>query len=1479
MDALRRKYGFAPYYPGDPVTDQMVTDEAAQALDNVRNGRPSKYKVGQDLVNELEGRSEPADAVEIALLVHEAKVLDTKLTRAYAGIEGASNERQSNSLSASIAEMEEQLNVIATIVSERGTAAGRMLQSFKKVWDNKFDLVRMTAAYLRDKRAATGDSKATVNPDERKKIREINTKLKEKKKAADDAVAAREKEVRAKQAKAVVDALAKDVRDKKAPAKQRVRDQLRAAFDVKSAAERLRARGFGARLEQSDAVSDKDYLAAIEAGDMETAQRMVDEAAKAAGARRTKWMHGTPDIFAERVIADRNIKSFGSGAEKISGGLTTESDVVWFTPDTSVARQYAEGVESRRAADPEKGIISYVDIPDGIKTIDYNQELSAEEARILREMNPYKYKVIDENTTLGTAVVWRMNGKFPVGVVLKALGYDGMTLGPKQLAIPKDAVPIVAHERKGVLSPAGKLPDPVTYDSEGNVIPLSQRFNPQSPSILYQSELAPEILDDLATVGAGLILDHKLENLDDFTAAVVHEFGPEAMDYAQEIYQRSQDKIEAARKSRKIPKSPEQLLKEVDPEKELSNRMVFNMVRGYLLQGMDKDQVLRQVHKDLQSVWEEITFEEVSDAFTGYGKIKYPSTEEINVQLRQLRNVERIKRQLDVVRSKQVPSKTGFQRDKPTPEIRALQKELKAAMKAAGIKTTRSNQLKSSLDAIKTRFRNELEDLQRAIDTRTALPPKKDKEEYDKETTDLKAKVDAKRAEYAAIFENKSLTEKQQLAQALAAINRSIAEEEDMLAKGILNKPKRDKRVFDDPEFKAAEARLTALREARHTAQRALKPKKSAEQIALEAAIREARKGITRDEERVRTGNVDPVERKQRYTPNDELKDLLTERASLKEIIKLQRQQKARLGKPARDAARQEQRAAEAIERSMEKIEKRIEELASGVVTPVRRILPFTTPGLSAARAVRDSRRRTMQAMEKALKVTKSAAQLREERQIKAANAKKLRYQEMIDKGILTKPVRVSAPVTEAVDKARYEAALVEAEWNKLRSKMLWENRTIPSKVWSRLKTGLRATGVLRLGGDLGLLRQGGVWALSNFWLHPFKTASTLARVARHGMTERGAYEIYQASQEALNTAGFTEKDIRLLNPIEPPGTGGRSRAAEEITGADILDMAAKLPKKTVIGLAARGLRAVEFFNTSILNIARTETALALRGSLDLPMSDNVRKAISIAAEVSSGRGNVSSEKIEAAIPFLNDWVFISARWTISRVQMFFGYPLWSTKMSFETRAKIFHEVYLKTLIGRAAMASAIAALFPPKDDEDLEEFLKRVRVSMGFGNPLDPNYGKLKLKSGFSLDLAQGVSPLAGVFARVTTGRTIRDGKTVDLRDEEKGRAVDAYLKNRANMVTASLIRTLVTGRAYGGERLPSISRIYRTLEGTEEYPVNGPMLGETAKEWFAPIILADTKRIYQEFGPKGVVLWTTMMSGAGVQAFKPKEKKVSIY
>lgn len=50
------------------------------------------------------------------------------------------------------------------------------------------------------------------------------------------------------------------------------------------------------KINYSDRFNDTDYLSAVERGDMATAQKMVDEAAKAAGYTSPKIYHGTKNF-------------------------------------------------------------------------------------------------------------------------------------------------------------------------------------------------------------------------------------------------------------------------------------------------------------------------------------------------------------------------------------------------------------------------------------------------------------------------------------------------------------------------------------------------------------------------------------------------------------------------------------------------------------------------------------------------------------------------------------------------------------------------------------------------------------------------------------------------------------------------------------------------------------------------------------------------------------------------------------------------------------------------------------------------------------------------------------------------------------------------------------------------------------------------------------------------------------------------------
>ena len=189
---------------------------------------------------------------------------------------------------------------------------------------------------------------------------------------------------------------------------------------------------------QSDLLKkrDSDYLAAVERGDMETAQRMVDAKAN--------------EVFADSVLRDENGKLFkvyhGSKAKfnVFRGKEVSGADGEYFSPWKKFAEQYGEV----RAF--------YVNLTNPIMyDEDFNtlNDVSEDEA-------------------------------------------DGFVYIPEDMAGGIDQLRIGDTEIIVFDSNAIKSADPVTYDDDGNVIPLSERFKKRNEDIRFslkgQSDLLKE---------------------------------------------------------------------------------------------------------------------------------------------------------------------------------------------------------------------------------------------------------------------------------------------------------------------------------------------------------------------------------------------------------------------------------------------------------------------------------------------------------------------------------------------------------------------------------------------------------------------------------------------------------------------------------------------------------------------------------------------------------------------------------------------------------------------------------------------------------------------------------------------------------------------------------------------------------------------------------------------------------------------------
>jgi hypothetical protein len=189
--------------------------------------------------------------------------------------------------------------------------------------------------------------------------------------------------------------------------------------------------------------TDAAYMAAVEAGDMETAQRMVDEAAKAAGYDREAF----------KAMPEKDWRT----DEPINVIKSTNGPWAGFFTD---AKEVADRF-GRIMRQPVRRAFLKLSKPF---EVDASGKAAGElQFDILDDSGPYAQK---NNAEILAAI---NSGKYD-GIVLRNTTDEGTVI-----------VPIDPSQIKSA--------DPVTYDESGAVIPLSQRFNPESPSILYAAPI------------------------------------------------------------------------------------------------------------------------------------------------------------------------------------------------------------------------------------------------------------------------------------------------------------------------------------------------------------------------------------------------------------------------------------------------------------------------------------------------------------------------------------------------------------------------------------------------------------------------------------------------------------------------------------------------------------------------------------------------------------------------------------------------------------------------------------------------------------------------------------------------------------------------------------------------------------------------------------------------------------------------------
>ena len=275
--------------------------------------------------------------------------------------------------------------------------------------------------------------------------------------------------------------------------------------------------------------------------------------------------------------------------------------------------------------------------------------------------------------------------------------------------------------------------------------------------------------------------------------------------------------------------------------------------------------IVDSIHEELTALGHDVNKRDIRDAISGYGKTVEMSKDEIDAALREARRQGRLISALEDAQSGKSPLRSGLQRDAATPDVRELERQVHEAMKEAGIDSaaqrTPEQQWRTALDAIKTRLVNSITDISKQLITGEKTPQKKGVA-YDKEAAELKEWRDYLKDIKEQIEGKPGMSPEQRVKVAASAVEKSIAEYERRIKENDLTPGKKENKTPETEELKALRAKRDTLSQILKQMKDDAKPKRSPEEIALQAYKTRVAKQIADYKNRLETGDFSKTPRK-----------------------------------------------------------------------------------------------------------------------------------------------------------------------------------------------------------------------------------------------------------------------------------------------------------------------------------------------------------------------------------------------------------------------------------------------------------------------------------------------------------------------------------------------------------------------------------------------------------------------------------------
>lgn len=793
--------------------------------------------------------------------------------------------------------------------------------------------------------------------------------------------------------------------------------------------------------------------------------------------------------------------------------------------------------------------------------------------------------------------------------------------------------------------------------------------------------------------------------------------------------------------------SAQTILDSIDEAGELTRKDVWDMVRAEIISGTTGDAVLENVTAQIKTKLPDTTHDQVAELFTDYGKSTKASSDPTAKEMARVRLAGRLGLQIRDLLKGQMPKRTGQQRDAPGPAERAKQKKvndlmraLEAEMREGGVEVPNDEKrLQSALGSLKRRWQNEIEERTAAIEAKAPMVSnERAPVALDEEGVRLRAELEQARAAYEEVFGEKSKekTYEERVAIAEKALDRSIAEEEQMLKDNILRRPKGT--PVNSPGIEAKRAKLEGMRATRRAMAEAREPSNTALIQAKEAA----QKAISKYTQMVASGDVSVKDRVS-VTPDEELIALHEVRDALKDQVAEMRKALPLL------PAQQQAKVAAQIKQLESKIKAVQAKLDNNDLA-----IPQRAQSATGLDPVVRSLRTELQVLNKELAARRATdPEVRLERYLKAIDSRmNEKIQKIANKDFAPKK-RAQVPQGQRAREARAKLALVEREFNGSVLEAKHKALSTPAKL--TLLTHAWLSGIPRAvqtSMDVGAGgRQGGLVAYS-------RPKIALAAFPKNFAFSKAAANAAEIEMRANpNYARFKDLDLDLTS-WHP--------------GAKLSEMEEGMQNR--LALAIPGIGASVRSYVTYMNHVRFTYAETLVGILEksgAATEANVKELMHF-INAFTGRGNfrgVVGKKIMSGAE-ASALLLLAPRFWFSRMQVLYNMiyrPLdAATGFTFlgnrEVRAarKLIAGEYARMALGMTVwhgFLKGASYLMGATDDDD-----KDAPVTYSL-DPTSSDFMKPKFKNGTRLDFGAGLLQNVVFAARMAKGtKTRADGRSV---------------------------------------------------------------------------------------------------------------------